>query len=259
MRVGLLGLLLLAGCVGFHPLDKRRGESVADAAEASAPTLDHHGEVSPWQEIGRSVEGRPLRIRRVGHGPRRVIWVGGIHGNEREGVVATEQLPDVFLHEPGAVESVTLTILEDVNPDGSFHNTRTNKNGVDLNRNYPANNYVPGQGRGSRALDQPEAYALHELIRAERPHLVIVAHSWHDRHFINFDGPCRHLAERFSRRSGYPVEASDNIAPTPGSLGSWVGRTLGVPILTLEYHRGHDPVSCWLDTREAILSVILSG
>ena len=50
-----------------------------------------------------------------------------------------------------------------------------------------------------------------------------------------------------------------HIAPTPGSLGSWVGRTLGVPILTLEYHRGHDPVSCWLDTREAILSVILSG
>jgi protein MpaA len=93
----------------------------------------------------------------------------------------------------------------------------------------------------------------------ERPHCVIVAHAWRNDHFINFDGPAQHLAELFSRHSGYRVKPSDKIAPTPGSLGSWVGRTLGLPILTLEYERGSDPRQVWLDTRAAILAVILAS
>lgn len=266
MRAAIVGVLLLAGCVGFHP--RRRAPepptsvatdaSTADASAASS-VQRRHASIGDWQVIGRSVEGRPLRIRRVGHGARRVVWIGGIHGNEREGQVATAELPDTLVHQPGAAEGVTLTILEDLNPDGSFHDTRGNRNGVDLNRNYPASNFLPGPAFGNRPLDQPEARVLYDLIRAERPHLVIVAHSWRNDHFINFDGPAVDLAERFSRRSGYKVKPSDKIAPTPGSLGSWIGRTLQVPILTLEYERGRDPLRCWMETRDAILSVILDG
>jgi hypothetical protein len=256
MRIVLLGTLVLPGCIGFHPLDAdwRRREGASTAAAASpAPS------VPEWQTIGHSVEGRPLRLLRVGHGPRRVLWVGGIHGNEREGRIATAELPGAFLSVPGAREQVTLTILEDVNPDGSAANTRGNRNGVDLNRNYPANNYLPGDSRGQRPLDQPESKVLHDLILDERPHLVIVAHSWRGDHFINFDGPAVRYAELFSARSGYRVQPSDRIAPTPGSLGSWVGRTLGIPILTLEYERGADPRIAWMDTRDAILAVILAA
>jgi murein peptide amidase A len=215
-------------------------------------------EPTEWQTIGTSHEGRPLRIRRVGRGPRRVLWVGGIHGNEREGKVATDDLPRAFLEVPGAVEQVTLTILEDVNPDGSAANTRGNARGIDLNRNYPAGNFLAGPQYGERPLDQPEAKALHDLVLAERPHLVIVAHSWRNDHFINFDGPAERLAELFSQKSGYRVQPSDKIAPTPGSLGSWIGRTLGIPILTLEYQRGSNPIGCWMDTRKAILAVALA-
>ena len=111
---------------------------------------------------------------------------------------------------------------------------------------------------GRSPLDQPEARALHDLVLAERPHLVIVAHAWRDDHFINYDGPAERHAQLFSQRSGYRVKPSDKIAPTPGSLGSWIGRLLGIPILTLEYERGADPRSLWLDTRDAILAVILS-
>ena len=88
---------------------------------------------------------------------------------------------------------------------------------------------------------------------------MIVAHSWRGDHFINFDGPAEHLAERFSKLSEYRVQPSDEIAPTPGSLGSWVGREKKIPILTLEYLRGRDPVVAWNETREAILAVILEG
>ncbi len=257
MRWALFGVSVLVGCVSSHPLDPewRRQRAVA-ATEANAPVLR-----LDWQVIGQSVEGRPLRIARLGNGPRRVLWVGGIHGDEREGHLATAELPRAFVDTPGATAMVTLTILEDANPDGSAANTRANKRGVDLNRNYPANNYLPGDGRGERPLDQPEAAALHDLVLAERPHLVIVAHAWRGDHFINFDGPAEaeRMAQLFSRHSGYRVKPSDKIAPTPGSLGSWVGRTLGMPILTLEYLRGSDPLGVWIDTRKAILAVILGG
>ncbi len=258
MRAALLAAFLLVGCVGFHPRDPewRRAKSAApDATDATAVRVLPR---SQWQVIGSSVEGRPLRVLRLGQGPRRVLWVGGIHGDEREGAFATAELPRAFAALPGALEAVTLTILEDANPDGSQHNTRGNANGIDLNRNYPANNYLPGDSRGEFPLDQPEAKVLHDLVLAERPHLVIVAHSWRKDHFINFDGPAEHLAELFSARSGFRLKRSDKIAPTPGSLGSWIGHKLKQPILTLEYERGTDPRSAWMDTRQAILAVILA-
>lgn len=257
MRWAIAALLFLAGCVSFHPMEGRApSEGPSDVMDASAPRglAD-----ARWNVIGYSHEGRPLRVRRVGRGPRRVIWVGGIHGNEREGVVSTEQLPAEFASAPGALDQVTLTILEDVNPDGTAHGRRGNARGIDLNRNYPANNFLPGRTFGDEPLDQPEAKALHDLVLAEQPHLVIVAHSWRNDHFINFDGPAVELAERFSRLSGYRVQPSDRISPTPGSLGSWIGRTLNIPILTLEHERGADPTRCWHTTREAILAVILSS
>jgi len=254
----LAATVLSASCVGFHP----RGQDWSgDSAPSAPPAAPPRGEVqqTPWRTIGRSHEGRPLRVRRVGRGPRRVLWIGGIHGNEREGAVSTAELPTALAAVPGALDDVTLTILEDVNPDGTVAGTRGNARGVDLNRNYPADNFLPGSKYGQRPLDQPEARALHGLVRAERPDLVIVAHSWRNDHFINFDGPAVRHAELFSQRSGYRVKPSDRIHPTPGSLGSWIGRKLQIPILTLEHERGSDPWSCWIDTRDAILAVIVSA
>ncbi len=258
MRWSLLSLSLLAGCVGFHPY-QRPGQAKEPSTAADAAVETPSFWQPSWTEIGTSRENRPLRVARLGRGPRRVLWIGGIHGNEREGRISTSELPRALIETPGALELVTLTILEDVNPDGTARNTRGNAMGVDLNRNYPADNFKPSRLFGLRPLDQPEARALHDLIQFERPHLVIVAHSWHDDHFINFDGPAEHLAARFSELSGYRVQPSTDIAPTPGSLGSWVGNTMGIPILTLEYHRGRDPWTAWLETKAAILAVVMEA
>ncbi len=258
MRAVALALLLPAGCVGVHGHAGGTRAAASPAADASAATAAASSRTQ-WRTAGSSVQGRPLRVLTVGRGPRRVLWVGGIHGDEREGRRATSELPHVFAETPGAAAAVTLTILEDVNPDGSANGTRGNANGVDLNRNYPAKNFVAGAKHGRHPLDQPEAKVLHDLIQDERPHLVVVAHAWHNDHFVNFDGPAQQLAELFAQKSGYRVQPSDKIAPTPGSLGSWVGRTLGIPILTLEYQRGADPLSAWLDTRAAILAVVMAG
>ncbi|MBL8726645.1 MAG: succinylglutamate desuccinylase/aspartoacylase family protein [Planctomycetes bacterium] len=210
-----------------------------------------------WRTLGTSVEGRPLRVAQFGHGPRRVLLVGGIHGDEREGRLVAQELPGALLATPGAAARVTLTVLEDANPDGTARGVRHNARRVDLNRNYPAANFTPAADRGRRPLDQPEARLLHDLILRERPELVIVVHSWRGDHFINFDGPGAAIAAAFARRSGYRVKASDDIAPTPGSLGSWVGGTLGVPILTLEFQRGREAWAAWFETKAALLGAVV--
>jgi hypothetical protein len=242
-----LTLALLAGC------------RAPRTEPPSAAPADASSNLGPWEAIGHSVEGRPIRMRRVGTGPRRVLWIGGIHGNEREGSVSTEELPAAFLARPGLADQVTLTIVEDVNPDGSAANTRANRNGVDLNRNWPAANFAPLPQFGSRPLSQPESRALHRLLEAMRPDLVLVAHSSRGRSFINFDGPARGLAQRFSALTHYPILASEELHGTPGSLGSYLGRDRQVPILTIEHRNGDDPGRCWNLTREAVLSVIAGG
>ena len=208
------------------------------------------------RQFGISVEGRPLRVRVAGDGPRQVLWIGGIHGDEREGSVSTAALPHAFLANAKLAGSVRLWVVEDVNPDGSARGTRRNARGVDLNRNYPATNYRPSAENGSSPLSEPEALALHDLVREIRPDLVIVAHSARGRNFINWDGPADRFAARFSALTRYPIVASESLHGTPGSLGSWLGRDLHIPILTLEHRNGADPQLCWERTREAILAVI---
>ena len=213
-------------------------------------------DVDPWQVVGTSVQGRPLRARTLGHGPRKVLFVGGIHGDEPEGAYTTAQLPAAFI-DAGLADSVTLTILEDANPDGRANRTRRNANGVDLNRNFPSKNFdktVPEYG-GS-PLSQPESRALYDTIDRIGPDLVLVAHSWGGRQFINFDGPASAIAARFSEDSGLTVEASSSIAPTPGSLGSYVGVDRGTPILTIELLKGSNPVADWQKIRTALLHAI---
>jgi len=211
-----------------------------------------------WQTIGTSVQGRPLRVLRIGHGARRVLWIGGTHGNEREGSVATANLPQAFAS-AGLADAVTLWILEDENPDGSAANTRYNANGVDLNRNLPAADFDASDPRnGGHPLSQPESAALYRLVNSIRPDVILSAHADSTRppYVIN-DGPPVPQAARFSQLSGMPVTTSDHLNhPTPGSLGSWWGDDRHEPILTIEYGFGSDPTRDWESTRSAILGVI---
>lgn len=226
------------------------------AGAAPAPAMEPAPPAPLWRELGTSVQGRPIRATTFGSGPRRVLWIGGIHGDEREGALATAELLGAVAAVRDAAERVTLLLVEDLNPDGTAMGVRGNANGVDLNRNFPAANFRGERRFGGAPLSQPESRLLHDLILDFRPHTTIVLHSWRGAHFINFDGPGRHLAARFAELSGYELRASDDLAPTPGSLGSWVGGTLRLPILTLEYERGREPRAVWEATRAAILAVI---
>jgi protein MpaA len=231
------------------------------AAQLTAPAASTTAAASPpdastWEVLGTSVQDRPIRSLTVGHGPRKVLFVGGIHGDEPEGAYSAAQLPAAFAT-AGLADTVTLTILEDANPDGRAAGTRGNANGVDINRNFPASNFdTTNPSYGREPLSQPESRVLYDSINRVNPDLVMVAHAWAGRHFINFDGPARELADRFSAASGLPEEESTSFAPTPGSLGSYVGRDRGTPILTIEVLRGTDQNAVWEQLRAALLQAI---
>lgn len=211
---------------------------------------------SDWTNIGRSVQDRPIRMLTLGQGPRTVLFIGGIHGDEAEGARTTAELPAAFTA-AGLGEAVSLYVVEDANPDGRALATRENVNGIDLNRNFPATNFDPVSPSGGRvSANQPETRAMVEIINRTSPALVMVMHSWSNDEFINFDGPASAIAARFSAASGLPVKNSGEFAPTPGSLGSYAGRDRGIPVLTIELLKGSDPQRDWWKIRDAVLGAI---
>lgn len=208
--------------------------------------------------IGRSVQGRPIEAWTACVGPgARVLLVGGIHGDEPEG----GRVIDAVAAWLGALEpGATVRIVRDINPDGTAMGTRANATGVDLNRNWPARNFRPGQSRGERPLSEPETRALHAEIERFGPDLVLVAHSTGRGPFVNFVGPAARSAAAFATgaASGDPrwrVVPSMGY-PTPGSLGSYLGVDRGVPILTLEFERGQSPESVWLAMRDGLAATL---
>lgn len=218
---------------------------------ASAPRAAESG--ARWNEIARSVDGRTIDAvtiepTGVGARPRRVLVIGSIHGNEPEGLPAVQPLVATLraARADGWLPA-SVRVIRDLNPDGTAAGSRTNSRGIDLNRNFPASNFSPAADRGGAPLSEPESRTLARELDTFRPELVIVFHSIRNGPFVNFDGPASHLAEAFvaaARRSDprWRVEPSMGY-PTPGSLGTFVGIDRGVPILTIEFRRGHSTES----------------
>ena len=151
------------------------------------------------------MQGRPIRLLTLGHGPSKVLFIGGIHGDEPERAVATAELPAVF-EAAGLADAVTLAIMEDANPDGRAAGTRDNANGVDVNRNFPASNFdTTDPSNGGKPLSQPESRAVNDTIERIQPDLVLVAHAW--------AGPAIHQL----RRTGPEVESASPPADCPWS------------------------------------------
>src|SRR5262249_53991531 len=104
---------------------------------------------------------------------------------------------------------------------------------------YPAENYrgnTAGGGyatHGNGALSEPESKALFDLIQQSQPARVVSFHQpiRSGAACIDYDGPAQSLAEAMAAVSDLPLH---KLGGQPGSLGSYVGETLGKPIITIE-------------------------
>jgi murein peptide amidase A len=212
---------------------------------------------SQWSTLALSRKGKPIRARRLGSGSRRIVWLGRIHGNEPEGSEATKRIGDQFVAK-NLMQTTTLFLIEDLNPDGSSARTRENANGVDLNRNFPARNFKASKLHGPSATSEPESCALVGVLESFQPDLVIALHSHSNAQGINYDGPAKAEAQQFSKLSGLDVVENIDLdaAGHPGSLGQWWGLDNQRKILTVEYTRGSSAEANWDQTSDALLDAI---
>lgn len=191
--------------------------------------------------LGRSSLGLPLMAHRFENQGPEVLILGGIHGDEYEGVVAAEGLLELFL--TSFPEKLNLTLIPRANPDGVLFRTRGNGRGVDLNRNLPTKDWspevkTPRYHPGPSAGSEPENQILMKLLEAKKPRLVLSLHSWHP--VLNINGDCRPEAEKIAEITGYRLD--DDIGyPTPGCLGTYAGLERGHGTLTYEIERGLSP------------------
>jgi predicted deacylase len=115
--------------------------------------------------------GRAIVATRFGSGARRVLYVGGVHGNEYGTAVATKFVSYLIAHPNAVAFGARIEVVRCLNPDGLVHHTRGNARRVDLNRNLPAHDWrgrlypasePPGSNLtgGSGPGSEPETKAL---------------------------------------------------------------------------------------------------
>ncbi len=169
--------------------------------------------------FGRSVEGRPLRVVRIGRpdAQNRVLVVGVVHGTERAGrpILAA-------LERRGAPRGTAYWLVPSLNPDGERRGRRQNAHGVDLNRNFPRAwrpTGAPGSTyyAGPRPASEPETRALMRLVRRVRPTAAVWYHQ-HLRLVYRQGGARPGLVARYARRTGLPLRRSPDL---PGTAIRW--------------------------------------
>lgn len=165
-----------------------------------------------------------------------VLIIGGVHGDEPEGVVGARGLLEVFRQNYNL--DLNIVIVPEFNPEGVLLKTRGNSNKVDLNRNLPTKDWtsVAATERyypGPTALSEKENQALVTWLKENKTNLIISLHSWKPMLNTNGDIP---EAQVIAKHTGYIIEP-DIGYPTPGSLGTYAGLENGVPTLTYEIER----------------------
>jgi murein peptide amidase A len=203
--------------------------------------------------------GRTILQRDVvsNNNKRRVLVLGGIHGDERSS-------SSLVFHWIGYAETTPVSthwrFIPGLNPDGLLAQPpkRTNANGVDLNRNFPTTDWQrdalsywttktkkdPRRFPGKEPLSEPESKFLYEQIESFKPDIIISIHAPFG--VLDFDGPSvppRRLGRLYL----------DQVGIYPGSLGNYGGMTLGIPVVTVELpHSAKAPTTpemrqMWLD------------
>jgi protein MpaA len=194
---------------------------------------------------GYSINQRPLvtkEIVPVRQVPMdfKVLIMGGIHGDEYSSISIMFKWLELF--SPMSLEGeYHWRFAPLVNPDGLLDGQakRQNANGVDLNRNFPSEDWNnsavsywqestgsnPRRYPGNGAASEPEVQWLVTQIEDFQPDVIVSVHAPY--HLLDFDGPAvapDRIGELYLHQLGV----------YPGSLGNYAGLNKRIPVVTLE-------------------------
>ncbi len=237
--------------------------------------------------VGRSVEGRVIDAYTYGKGSTSLLFVGGIHGGyEWNSVLLAYSAMDYFESHPEVIpSSVSVTVIPSLNPDGVYKiigkegrftkadvpkmkdesAARFNAHGIDLNRNFDCKWAATStwQGKkvnaGTAAFSEPEAKALRDFVRTEKPAGVVF---WHSQAGAVYASECEDgilpttldIMTAYAKAAGYPSVKSFDAYPVTGDAEGWLA-SIGIPALTVELST-HDTIE-WEKNLAGIKSLLL--
>ncbi len=183
-------------------------------------------------KLGNAIEliGKPYK--------NQVLIIGVFHGDEPQGKFLIEKYLYTYATTSKSHGKIFIPCL---NPDGLTTNTRTNSNGVDLNRNFPTKNWGEDTSKagnnpanyycGKSAGSEIETQFVVDIIEKYNPKVILTLHAPYK--IVNYDGPAENIAQKISDIINYPVEKNIGY-PTPGSFGTYCGLERNIPTITLE-------------------------
>jgi protein MpaA len=239
----LFGVLVFAGCV--EPV--RYPEIVGELPTIVFP--------AQYRIVGTSVQQRPIMCLELGDGSDVTFIMATIHGNEAAGTPLVRSLSWYLRRRPEMLAGRKVVLMAVANPDGMVHGSRYNAKGVDLNRNFEAANRINTKETGLLPLSEPEAVIIKRLIQEYTPDRIVSIHQ--PLNCIDYDGPGRMLADRMGQYCALPVK---KLGAKPGSLGSYAGITLGIPIITFEMPQADsqlDSETLWQKYGRALLAAVV--
>ena len=211
-----------------------------------------------WSHVRSSKVGTPLIWITFGDeksaaADNTTILMCGVHGDEITPVKFCFDMIKELQTQTFSDKVVVIAPL--VAPDSFFKSkpTRTNAQGVDVNRNFPTADWRKDAHKrwkdhhkadkrkfpGWKAASEQETVFQMNLIKRFKPNKVVSVHA--PLTMLDYDGPsltadsgrsAKALLEDMSKKaSGYKIS---NYPIFPGSLGNWAGKEHHLPTYTLE-------------------------
>tara|TARA_B100001971_G_C18268046_1_gene596654 strand:+ start:93794 stop:94891 length:1098 start_codon:yes stop_codon:yes gene_type:complete len=213
-----------------------------------------------WHHVRDSYWGNPIAWYVFGNEEETehqnvTLIMCGVHGDEITPIKFCYDLMMDLKSNPQIIGDNLIIIAPLVTPDSFFRKkpTRTNARGVDINRNFPTQDWAKNAIKlwktryGSDKRRFPGKYALSEqetifsvnIINLYKPQKIISVHA--PLTLLDYDGPsfsqsegkaAKQLLVQMSNKAGkYKIS---NYPFFTGSLGNWAGNERNIPTYTLE-------------------------
>ena len=131
------------------------------------------------------------------HSAPDMFFTSGIHGNEKLSIYHLYQAFNTYLHgnkssDNFILDNYTYTILPCCNPSGIDDNTRNNRNGVNINRNFPTPNWSTQEDtdKGEEPGDQKETQFIVDVLsqyNSQKYKNGMVCIDWHSHQYYNHE------------------------------------------------------------------------
>ena len=179
--------------------------------------------------VGYSESKRPVYMEKINDSDQSILIIAVIHGNEWSGYPLLRSFLEEIDSNPMLSKNISLLLLPLANPDAYAIDRRNNLNWVDINRNFPADNYGKSRRDGTSSFSETESQIIYDIVEKYRVKGIVVFHEPFD--CIDYNGPAQKWAEFVGQQSQLPVK---KLSEMSGSIGSYFGKNRNIPVLTIE-------------------------